>query len=127
MAQNKETGAVANRFGKSAAKRISQLLGLKRTSAVSNEVEYKGQKAVIKSARFGNHYIGVTLEMLKRIKLIIAAFETLDGDFGLYILSADIFKRNIRIGHHKHIALVRKKVFLEDGAFIRSLRIDGKV
>ena len=73
MVQNKMTGAAANRFGRETAIKIANLLGLKRTSNKSNEVLYNGNNAVIKSARLGNHYSGVTLKMLDSIDLVIEA------------------------------------------------------
>lgn len=121
MSQTRETGAAANQFGKNAARQIAHQLQLKRLSNVSNEVLYEGQRAVIKSAHLGNGYIGVSLKMLDRIDLIIAAFENIDGYFDLYTLDAQTFKENIRIGHHEHIALVKKKVFLESGQFIKDI------
>ena len=121
MSQNRETGAAANQFGKQTARKIAALLKVKRVSNVSNEVLYESKRAVIKSAHLGNGYIGVTLKMLERIKLVIAVFETIDGNFDLYSLNVDTFKDNIRIGHHKHIAMVRKKVFLEEGRFIKTM------
>lgn len=125
MAQNRETGAAANQFGKDTARQIAQQLKLKLLSKKSNEVIYKGERTVIKSAHLGNGYIGVTLKTLERIDLIIAAFENSDGDFDLYALDAKTFRNNIRIGHHEHIGLVRKKVFFEDGSVIRSLKLDA--
>lgn len=121
MSQNKETGAAANQFGKDAARKITQFLRLKKLSNISNEVLYKSQRAVIKSAHLGNGYIGVTLKMLERIDLVIAAFETKNCDFDLYILDVNTFKNNIRIGHHEHIGLVKKKVFFEEGKFLKNL------
>ena len=125
MTQNKETGAAANKFGKTVARLIAKKLKLKRISNLSNEVSFKGQRAVIKSAHLGNIYIGVTLKMLDRIDLIIAAFENPDGNFDLNTLDAQTFKDNLRIGHHEHIALVRKKVFLENGKFLKNVSING--
>lgn len=124
MTQNRETGAAANQFGKEAAIKIAQHLKLKRLSSRTNEVIYKGQRAVIKSAHLGNGYIGVTLNMLERIDLILAAFETVDCQFDLYTLDVNTFSDNIRIGHHEHIGLVRKKIFHEEGDFINSLKLE---
>lgn len=124
MPQNKETGAAANQFGKESAKKIANLLGLKRLSNNSNEVLYDNKNAVIKSARRGNIYIGVTLKMLERIELILAAIENHNGNFELYQLDSDVFKDNIRIGHHKHIALVRNKIFIEEGKFIQMVKLN---
>ncbi|OHB75936.1 MAG: hypothetical protein A2Z25_17270 [Planctomycetes bacterium RBG_16_55_9] len=123
MTQNRETGAAANEFGKNAARKIAQQLQLKRASKVSNEVSYNGQRAVIKSAHLGNHYIGVTLNRLDRIDLIIAAFENTDGHFDLYTLDTRTFKDNVRIGHHEHIGLVKKKIFLENGQYLKTMSV----
>lgn len=124
MTQDRVTGAAANQFGKDAAVKIAKLLGAKITSGRSNEVLYDGKRAVIKSAHLGNIYIGVTLKMLEQIDLIIAAFETLDGDYDLYTLKPDIFKDNIRIGLNERIGLVRKKVFLEEGTFLKNIKLE---
>lgn len=88
-------------------------------------MSYKNQRAVIKSAHLGNDYIGVSLKMLDRIDLIIAAFENADGDFDLYALDVNTFKDNIRIGHHEHIGLVTKKVFLDKGKFIGNVKLNN--
>lgn len=124
MPQNKETGAAANRFGKQAAGKIAGLLGLKRLSNVSNEVLYQGRRAVIKSAHLGNGYIGVTLNMLERVEIIIAAFENTDAHYELYSLGVETYKRHYRIGYHESIALVLKKVFMEEGTYIKTLKIE---
>lgn len=85
---------------------------------------YARKRAVIKSAHLGNNYIGVTLKMLENLDLIIAAFETPDGDYDLYTLDSEIFKAHIRIGHHEHIALVLKKIFVEQGTFLKNIELD---
>ena len=126
MPQDRLTGAIANKFGKETAAKIAKLLGAKKVSINSNEVQYKGKRMVIKCAHLKNFYIGVTLKMLKRIDLIIAAFENEDGGFDLYELRPSIFESNIRIGHHKHIGLVRKTVFVDKGKFIKSLNFRNK-
>ncbi len=59
--------------------------------------------------------------MLERIDLVIAVFETKNCNFDLYILDVKTFKNNIRIGHHEHIGLVKKKVFFEEGKFLKNL------
>ena len=124
MTQNRETGAAANQFGKDAAKIIAGHLGLKMLTKISNEVTYNGQQAVIKSAHLGNGYIGVSLKMLERIDIIIAAFENTDGHYDLYTLDVKTFKNNIRIGHHEHIGLVTKIIFLEEGKFIKTVKLE---
>jgi len=121
MPQDRNTGAAANQFGRKAAMIISDLIGAKRLSKASNEVLYDGRRAVIKSAHLGNNYIGVTLKMLERIDVIIAAFENTDGHYDLYTLDVPTFKNNIRIGHHEHIGLVTKKIFYDSGTFLQNL------
>ena len=121
MPQDRNTGAAANQFGRKAAMIISDLIGAKRLSKASNEVLYDGRRAVIKSAHLGNNYIGVTLKMLERIDVIIAAFENTDGHYDLYTLDVPTFKNNIRIGHHEHIGLVTKIIFYDSGTFLQNL------
>ena len=124
MPQNRETGAEANKYGRETAKKIARLLGAERLANNSNEVRYDGKHCVIKCARGKNFYIGVTTKMLKRIENIIAAFEDGDGSYELYELSPDVFDENMRIGFHENIGLVRKKVFEDQGHFLKTIKIE---
>lgn len=121
MPQNRETGAAANRYGKETAAQIAKRLKAKKLDKISNEVQYKKRRAVIKCAHYGNIYIGVTTKMLERLDEIIAALENEFGKYELYALSPKIFKKNMRIGFHKHIGLVLKKTFKEQGKFLKTL------
>ena len=122
MVQNRKTGASANRFGRETATKIARLIGAKKLSKNSNEVTYNEIRSVIKCARGKNFYIGVTYKMLERISLIIAAFEE-DTHFDLYTLSDTIFQENMRDAIKNPVGLVQKKVFIEEGAFLTSLKI----
>jgi hypothetical protein len=121
MPQSRETGAAANRYGKETAIRIAKRLKTKKLSNISNEVERDGKRAVIKCAHYGNIYIGVTTKMLERLDQIIAALENEFGKYELYVLPPKTFKKNMRIGFHKHIGLVHRKVFQEQGTFLTTL------
>ena len=74
MKQNRFSGAQADKLGRFIGQKISAFLGIK-TGAKSNEGTYKGERVVIKSARFDNPFYGITKQMLKRIKGIILAKE----------------------------------------------------
>jgi hypothetical protein len=57
--------------------------------------------------------------MLERVQTVIAAFEVTPNEYELFSLSRDVFKQHMRDskGEDK-VGLVRKKIFLEQGAVV---------
>ena len=74
---------------------------------------------VIKCAHINTNQIGVTKLMLKRIDLVVAAFEMKDGSFELWTLSPNIFTTAMRDSgsqnHEGRVGLVSRSVFHESG------------
>ena len=127
MPQDRETGAAANQFGRKAARKIADYLSVRLLSKRDNKIIYKNKTAVIKSARYKNPYIGITLKMLEQIDCVIAALQNPDGAFDLYRLEANTFKYNYRISVSGKIALVKRNVFSEKGEYLDTLCIDNVI
>lgn len=87
MTQDRESGAAANAWGRTTARRIAERLGAKPLSQNSNEAILDGQRVVIKCAQIGTGMIGVTHRMLPRLDAVIAALQNDDGSFDLWSLS----------------------------------------
>src|SRR5436189_5649016 len=96
MAQNRESGAEAARFGLEAAAKIGERIGARKLTRNSNEFEYNGQSVTIRTAHKGTTDVGFTYKMLERIELVIGAFEVKDNEFDLLSLSPETFKNYMR-------------------------------
>ena len=75
MAQGKETGQKAREFGLQAARELICALGGKQCRKGSNEFIWKGECAVLKSAKPANNIIGVTPKMRPRLDVVVAAYQ----------------------------------------------------
>lgn len=84
MLQNQITGSEAVGYGYRMAKIVAKFLDTDLLSAKSNEILLNGELFVIKSARRKTSSIGITVNMLRRLQGIIAAFENNDGGYTLY-------------------------------------------
>ncbi len=73
--QNAETGRAGANYGRKCAEGVAAHLGTKLLSGKSNEVRLGGKLGVIKCAHHRTPQIGVSLAMLERVSLIIAAME----------------------------------------------------
>ena len=93
MAQDRESGARADSWGRNKSKDIARALNATALSSNSNECTVSERRIVIKCARGGNNKIGVPYKMLPRIASVIAAFERLDGAFDLIEISSDAFRQ----------------------------------
>ncbi len=90
MGQSVESGREAAQFGRLAALRTADLLGAALGSEKEgNLIRVHGDKAVIKSARLGNPFIGITKAMLPKLDAAYIVLER-DGSAGLF----DIFYVN---------------------------------
>lgn len=99
MGQNRESGAAANAYGHVMAVKVSQFLGTKLLTKLSNEIDINGERIVIKSARKKTHQIGISLAMLKRVQGIIAALEDEDGKYTLYRVDPKWYKTEMSPSH----------------------------
>lgn len=95
VGQNRDTGAAANEFGHDMAARVARFLGTKLLSNKSNEVVLHGKRVVIKSARWKVPKIGVSLSMLSRVDEIIAALQEKSGDYTLYRVNPQWYRKQM--------------------------------
>ena len=128
MAQDRHSGAEANRYGREVARAIANRLGTSCPNKNSNECVYKGKRVVIKCAHANTQDIGVTYRMLERIDKVIAAFEQDSGAYRLYCLTPAQFGKNMRPTASRgpaagRVGLVRKSVFLEKSQFLAAISI----
>lgn len=128
MPQNRESGARANEYGRETARKIANKIGAVSTSKTSNEFKLGSKKITIRCARNTTNDIGMTYSMLKRADSIIAALEQDNGEYELYAISPEKFQENMRETRSKgavagKVGLVRKSVFLNEGKFIRKVKI----
>ena len=128
MPQDRESGARANRYGRETAIKIADAIGATSISKTSNEFKLEGRKITIRCARHSTNDLGVTYKMLERIDAIFAALEQENGMYELYEISPNMFEENMRETRSKgaaagKVGLVRKSVFIDEGEFIRSVRI----
>ena len=125
MPQNRESGAEAANFGHEAAALIAKAIGAKKLTLNSNEFELAGRRVTIRTARLGNNQVGVLYDMLDRVQLVIAAFETAPNEFELRSLQPAEFReamRDSKTGGGR-VGLVRQKVFSEKGNFVAKVNI----
>lgn len=126
MPQDRESGAAANKYGRETARKIMKKLGTKPISLMSNECILKGRLVAIKCSRKYTKCIGVSYLMLKRLKVVIGAFETENDYYDLYELSPRVFANNMRPTRSKgaaagKVGLVTQSVFEAKGRFIKSI------
>ncbi len=96
MPQDRESGAEAAAYGRAMGRAIAHLLPAKRLRAGSNEVDWQGQRAVIKSCRRANTSFGITTAMLERITVALVAIENDSGGYAVYALPIDRFRGDMR-------------------------------
>ncbi len=76
MAQNRDSGARANEFGRRMAATVAQNIGAQKFDNEGNEFTWNGKSITIRSAHRGNAYVGVLYSMLERVDSVLAALET---------------------------------------------------
>ena len=128
MAQNKKTGAEANKYGRETAVKIMQALGTTPIENNTNECILNGKRIAIKCSRKYTKCIGASYKMLERLNQVVGAFETEDNVYDLYQLSPRTFNENMRETRSKgpaagRVGLVAQKVFEEQGKFLQSVKI----
>ena len=128
MPQDRESGARANTYGRQTAKKVAERIGAKSITKTSNEFELQGRRITIRCARYSNSNLGASYKMLKRVDAVFAALEQEDGEYKLYEISPSKFKENMRPTRSKgpaagRVGLVRRSVFVNEGRFVRSLRV----
>jgi hypothetical protein len=129
MPQDRDTGAAANDYGRTTARRIATKIGATVIPRSSNECRLDGEKIVIKCARFGTPSIGVTYKMLDRLDGILGAFELNDGSYDLFLLGPDAFRENMSATQSMgssagKVGMVAKRVFVQRGHSRGNVRLD---
>jgi hypothetical protein len=130
MPQDRDSGAAASKWGHETAKKIAKAIGATIPSHGSNECMLDGDRIVIKCARPDTNQVGVTYNMLPRLKYVLGAFERADGSFDLYALDPASYGLNERETRSRgpsagRVGKVRRKVFEESGKYRGSIRING--
>ncbi|WP_230769630.1 hypothetical protein [Sphingomonas sp. Leaf4] len=96
MPQDRQSGAEAAAYGRAMGRAIAHLLPARQRRAGSNEVDWQGQPAVIKSCRHANTSFGITTAMLERITIALVAVEDDGGSYTVYALPIDRFRGDLR-------------------------------
>lgn len=106
--QNTESGSAARDWGLMMGKVIAKRLGGVPVSKNSNEMVYKGGRWVVKSAKHDTLQIGVAPTMLPRLRGVVAVLEERPGgDFAVYKMTADWFKKHIDTRQKQHVNMVQ--------------------
>lgn len=113
MPQDTTTGRDGHNWGRAMAVKVARAIGATMSGARTNECEFQGRRSVIKSARAGNTFVGVTYIMLERLDSVIAVFEHDDHDFHVHEVPIDHFRAHISVNsgaNKKRVALVSRTV-----------------
>lgn len=126
--QNKESGARANRFGRETSRKIMKVLGTKPIDTNTNECYINRRLVAIKCARAKTNDIGISYKMLKRLKGVIGAFETLPNIYSLYEIGTAVFHDNMRPTRSRgpskgRVGIVRKSLFLKEGKELGQVKL----
>jgi hypothetical protein len=129
MSQDRKSGAEASKWGHETAKKIAEAIGASIPAGGSNECLLGDDRIVIKCAAVSTDQVGVTYNMLPRLKYVLGAFQQSDGSFALYALDPDVYDANERetrsLGPSAgRVGKVRRKVFEEKGEFRGTICID---
>lgn len=119
MAQDRESGARAAKWGREAAGRLAKAIGATGFAGRSNECVLGGKRVIIKCAAVKTGIVGITYKTLERIEEIIGAFELDDGSFELWALTPEAYAAEMRDSAGKKTAgqtgQVRKAHFEKHG------------
>ncbi len=116
MPQTRETGAAANEYGHATARAIAAKIGAVPVTEHSNEFAFQGKLVTIRCASQGDNQVGVLYTMLKRIDLVIAAFEEEHAQYRLFSMTPHLYATQLRDSKHAgKVGLVRKTQFKDHG------------
>jgi hypothetical protein len=123
--QNSDTGREGLEFGKFHAPLIGKKIGAQRASRKSNEHLYKGKLITIKTAKNLNTRVSVTAPVLRRVVMIIAAFQNHEGNFDLYSMTRAQYRHHMvpsKSGQKDNKqGIVSKARFAKYGKFLRKV------
>ncbi len=131
MPQDKRSGEEGNTYGHECGNEIAAALGALELNPASNECLLNGDRVVIKCAHKKTNSVGVTYEMLKRIRAVVGAFEEKDGSYSILILPAEDYILHISETRSRgpsagKVGIVSKSLFHQHGRRLPSVRIPGK-
>jgi len=131
MPQDKRSGEEGNTYGHECGKEIAAALGALKLNPASNECLLNGDRVVIKCTHKKTNSVGVTYEMLKRIRAVVGAFEEKDGSYSIMILPAEDYivhmsETRSRGSSAGKVGIVSKSLFHQHGRRLPSVRIQGK-
>lgn len=120
MPQDRESGSAASAWGHATARKIAQAIGASIPNGGSNECTLDGDRIVIKCAAAATDQVGVTYDMLPRLKYVLGAFQRADGRFDLYALDSRVYADSQRETRSKgasagRVGKVKRAVFENDG------------
>lgn len=119
MPQNRESGATADDYGYTMARKIAAKLGATPVTDNSNEFALDGQLVTIRCAHSLTDQVGVLYSMLDRIDTVIGAFESETDIYLLYSMSPGLYRTQMRDSKGEgKVGLVRRKAFEKLGKLI---------
>ena len=129
MPQDRESGAAASKWGHETAKKVAKAIGATIPSGGSNECMLGADRIVIKCAAASTDQVGVTYNMLPRLKYVLGAFQRDDGKFDLFALDPKTYDAHERETRSKgpsarRVGNVRRRVFEREGEFRGTVSID---
>lgn len=123
MVQDQASGAAANRWGHQTARKIAKRVGATMVTSTSNEAILGTKHAARRTVN-----LGVTVKMLARLDIIVAALQLDDGSFELRSLPVRVFRAQMRGTRSKgsagRVGQVARAVFCNRGTLIRRVRIN---
>ena len=131
MAQNRESGAAANLYGRDCAARIAVALGARKLHGNSNECAYQHQLVSIHCARPKTTKVGATYNTLKNVSAVWGAFAARSGPYNVCevrSLSVNDYQANMKPTRSKgassgKVGTVDRRVFERLGSLMAQVRI----
>ena len=128
MAQDEQSGAAGDAFGRDMAPKIARAIGATMVRPGSNEAALNGARVVIKSGGPRTRSVGVSKKMLSHLSAVVAAFQTTDGAFDVFLLPVEIYKNHMIETRSKgpsagRVGVVTKSVFTSHGERILTVGV----
>lgn len=128
MAQNRESGAEANRYGRDCAALIAAAIGARKLRGNSNECEYGGHRVSIHCARRRNTKVGATYKTLQSVSAVWGAFASDNRSYKVLSLSVKDYQANMKPTKSKgassgKVGTVDRAVFERTGSLVANLSV----
>ena len=129
MAQDRQSGLEASRYGRRCARLIATAIGAEMVGKKSNECIWNGQPVVIKTAHSRTTSVGVLYHMVERIKAVLGAFEENDGSYRVMQLPIERCIAVMRPTRSQgpsagRVGMIDRKVFEDEGRLVGIVRVD---